>query len=290
MGKYETLLRVAELKNVTKAAQELGYSQPNISYIIRKTESELGVRLFNRGNRSILSLTQAGEELIPLMKQVEELEQSIEKVARSYQTETLRIGSFYSVSAYWIPPILKQFSLHNPGVKITIYEKDSYSELEAMLNNGEIDCSFYAGNYSKKFDHTSLCRDAYYMVVSRDHPLAKETSVSVEELTRHPFIMPSEGLCDSVAQDVVRRIKVSTHIAAYSQEDFATLNLVEHGLGISLLPGLIVRNTTRAIRFIPFQEDISREIGIICVSNKDASRAVKAFIRAAKSFVASLPH
>lgn len=289
MGKYETLIRVAELKNVTQASKELGYSQPNISYIIRKTEEELGVRLFNRGNRSILSLTQAGAQLLPLMREVEELEHTIVQVARAYQSEILRIGSFYSVSAYWIPSILKTFTKQYPDVKITIIERDSYTELESMLNRGEIDCSFYANTYNKKFDHTHLYQDNYYVVTCRDHPLTRESSVSIEALTRYPFILPSEALCDSISQGTLRRIKTFTNITAQSQEDLATVNLVEQGLGISLLPGLIALNTTRDICAIPLQEPVFRDVGILCVSNQNAPAIVRRFIQAVQAFVSSLP-
>lgn len=289
MGRYKTLIRVAELKNVTKAAEELGYSQPNISYAIRKVEEELGVRLFNRGNRSILSLTQAGAQLLPLMQEVERVEQSIIQVARAYQSEVLRIGSFYSVSAYWIPAILKSFLAQYPDVKITIIERDSYAALETMLERGDIDCSFYANTFNKKFDHTHLYEDDYYVITSQDHSLAREESVSLDELSQYPFIMPSEALCASIAQNTLRRIQTFTNISAQSQEDLATVNLVEQGLGISLLPGLIALNTTRNIRAIPLKEKVSRDVGILCISKHDAPAIVKSFIAATKAFISALP-
>lgn len=289
MGQYKTLIRVAELKNVTKAAEELGYSQPNISYAIRKAEEELGVRLFNRGNRSILSLTQAGAQLLPLMQEVERVEQSIAQVARAYQSEVLRIGSFYSVSAYWIPAILKSFIAQYPDVKITIIERDSYAALETMLERGDIDCSFYANTFNKKFDHIHLYEDDYYVITSQDHPLAREESVSLDELSKYPFIPPSEALCASIAQNTLRRIQAFTNISAQSQEDLATVNLVEQGLGISLLPGLIALNTTRNIRAIPLKEKVSRDVGILCISKHDAPAIVKSFIAATKAFVSALP-
>ena len=289
MGKYSVLLRVAELKNVTKVSKELGYSQPNISYLIRKAEEELGVRLFNRGNRSILSLTPAGAELLPLMQQVETLEQSIERIAHLYQNETLRIGSFYSACVYWLPPILKRFTAEHPTVKITIIERDTYTELEAMLSRGEIDCCLYAGNYDHKFDHTFLCKDDYYIVTSRTHPLAEKERVSMEELSHYPFIVPSEALCSSVSQTAVRNIKTYANIMTQNQEDLATVNLVEQGLGISLLPGLVALNTTRNICAIPLEENLSRNVGILYFSKQDAPSIVKAFVKTTKEFVDALP-
>lgn len=288
MGKYETLIRVAELKNVTKAAEELGYSQPNISHIIRRTEEELGVRLFNRGNRSILSLTPAGAELIPLMKQAEDIERMIQKVARTYQTDTLRIGCFYSVSVYWLPFILERFTAQHPQVKVSIVQSDSYSELERMLSQGDIDCSFYAGNYSKKFEHTFLCRDPYYVVTSKDHPLASAPAVSIHALEQYGYIPPSEAFCSSIAQTALRRVKNTARITMNSQEDLVTLSMVELGLGISLLPGLIARNTGLAVTAVPLEEDISRDVGIIYVSSQNLPAVVKRFIRTTKEVIQAL--
>lgn len=282
MGKYETLIRVAELKNVTKAAEELGYSQPNISHIIRRTEEELGVRLFNRGNRSILSLTPAGAELLPLMRQAEEIERTIQKVARIYQTDTLRIGCFYSVSVYWLPFILERFTEQNPQVRISMVQSDSYSELERMLSQGDIDCAFYAGHYSKKFEHTVLCRDPYYVVVGNGHPLATAPAVSIDSLDQYEVIPPSEAFCSSVAQNALRRIRNTAKITMNSQEDLVTLSMVELGLGITLLPGLIARNTNLAVTAVPLEEEISRDVGIIYVSSQNLPAVVKKFIRTTK--------
>ena len=288
MGKYETLLRVAELKNVTKAAEELGYSQPNISHIIRRTEEELGVRLFNRGNRSILSLTPAGAELIPLMRQAEEAERTVQRVARSYRTDTLRIGCFYSVSVYWLPFILERFMELEPQVRVSMVQSDSYSELEAMLTRGDIDCSFYAGHYSRKFETAFLCKDPYYVVVSRKHPLASALSVSIRALERYGYIPPSEAFCSSIAQTALRKINNTARITMNSQEDLVTLSMVELDLGITLLPGLIARNTNLAVTAVPLEEDISRDVGILFASSRNLPAVVKKFIRVTKEVLEEL--
>ena len=288
MGKYEVLLRVAELKNVTKAAEELGYSQPNISHIIRRTEEELGVRLFNRGNRSILSLTPAGAKLIPLMQEAEEAERNIQRVARSYQTDTLRIGCFYSVSVYWLPFILERFTTQYPQVHVSMVQSDSYSELESMLTRGDLDCSFYAGHYSKKFEHTFLCRDPYYVVASNKHPVASAASVSIQALEQYGYIPPSEAFCSSIAQTALRKIGNTARISMNSQEDLVTLSMVELNLGISLLPGLIAKNTGLAVTAVPLEENISRDVGIIYTSSQNLPAVVRNFIRTTKAVLDEL--
>lgn len=287
MGRYEAALRAAQMKNLTKTAQELGYSQSSVSRIIRNLEDELGVPLFHR-DRYGVSLTRVGAELQPVMEQIEGLERELHRIAATHRAGAVRVGSIYSVSNYWIPPILKRFAERHPKAKVTIVEQESYASLDELLKREELECTFFVGNVKTSFEFIPLYRDPYYVIVGADHPLARQERVSIEVITRYPFIMPSEALDRSVSQDIVRRFQMDggLDLVAQSQEDHATISLVEHGLGISFLPGLIAKNTKRDIRAIPLIEDHARDLGILCPSYRDASPLTKDFIRETKRYVA----
>lgn len=286
MGKYRVVLCAAKLGNLTKTAQVLGYSQSNISHMLRNIEDDLGITIFHRERYGVV-LTKVGKELLPVMEQIEALEKSLGEIAASYHAQSLKIGSFYSVSNYWIPPILKRFSLQYPSIKVTVLERESYLGVEELLQRKEVDFAFWGGNYKGNFEFIPLCEDPYYLIVSQRHSLAKETSVSIQVIAQYPFIMPSEALDSGVSQEIIRTVQASAHLnlIAHSQEDHTTLNLVEHDLGISFLPGLIARNTKRNICAIPIQEGYKRTLGIICKSSRNLSQAAKSFVRVTREYV-----
>ena len=101
-------------------------------------------------------------------------------------------------------------------------------------------------------------------------------------LDQYEVIPPSEAFCSSVAQNALRRIRNTAKITMNSQEDLVTLSMVELGLGITLLPGLIARNTNLAVTAVPLEEEISRDVGIIYVSSQNLPAVVKKFIRTTK--------
>ena len=92
MGKYEPIIRIADLGNLTRAAEALGYSQSSLSYIVNNIEQELGVKLFLR-DRHGLTLTDAGKALLNTMVQIEALENQLKYSAQTLQTATFHLGT-----------------------------------------------------------------------------------------------------------------------------------------------------------------------------------------------------
>ena len=108
IGKYEPILRIAELGSLTRAAESLGYSQSSLSHLTANLEKELGVKLFRRERQGV-TLTPAGTELLGIMEEIEAKENKLRVAAAAQQSSTLRIGTLPSITATWLPTLLVGF-------------------------------------------------------------------------------------------------------------------------------------------------------------------------------------
>lgn len=115
MGRYLPVIKTAECGSLTRAAHALGYTQPSLGYIINNIENELGVKIFYRNQRGV-TLTENGESLLAIMRQIEDMESHLQEVARISRWEMLRVGIFPSVASLWMPEILKEFYHTYPKV------------------------------------------------------------------------------------------------------------------------------------------------------------------------------
>lgn len=284
MGKYEPVLRVAELGNITKAANELGYTQSGLSHMIAALEKELHITIFNRERQGV-TLTSAGEDLIEIMYQIETLESTLYETALSHRTSTLRVGSFYSVSSNWIPGILKDFYVSYPNTLVRLIEKADYKTVEEDIQAGKLDCGFFAGTHYSNVDFIPLYKDPYYAILPLDNPLSDQNTVTLEDISQYSFIMPSEGISNTVIRDLIKHLHMSPNLVSESLDDLATLTLVENGLGVTILPGLIAKTTFRNIATVALAGDYYRTIGIMCKSYLSATDVTKAFIQSVKGWV-----
>jgi DNA-binding transcriptional LysR family regulator len=283
LGKYEAILKIAQYGNLTRAAQELGYVQSNLSHIVQRLESDLQIKIFHRDRQGV-TLTRAGQELIEIMYKIEILEASLFSAALSQRTSTLRIGTFPSVSIHWVPHILSKFYQKFPDTAVVITTLNTYADMDMAVRNGEVDCTFYAGDYHAGLDFFPLYRDPYYAVVSQDHPLATRTSITLQELGEYPFLVLGEGIHCSI-KDAARLIPFPPKLMTKAQEDLTILPLVELNLGVSVLTGLTVKAGTSQVCAIPLEDILAREVGILCKPYGEISDVAKCFIQIAREVI-----
>lgn len=284
MGKYEPILKIAELGNITKAADELGYTQANVSHIIHRLEDEYKILLFHRERRGVVP-TAAGRDIIDIMRKIEALENEIYLTAMSYRTEMLRVGTVFSVSGTVLPEVLTRFREKYPEAVLTLPEIEDWGGIERAVREREVDMAFYAGTYRSGFEFIPLLNDPYYVVVEEEHPLAGQESVTLEDLEDDTILLPSEGTTNAVIRNLVKEMHISPHIIPKFQGDRGTMALVEAGLGISILPGLTLLNSRRRIRAIPLEQRPHREVGFLCRSYYELPEAAKAFIKYTKEVI-----
>lgn len=285
MRKYEAILKIAQYGNLTRAAQELGYVQSNLSHMVQRLENDLQIKIFHRDRQGV-TLTRAGQELIDIMHRIELLEASLVTTALSHRTSILRVGTFPSVSVHWLPQILDLFYQKFPSTTVHLTSYDRYLDMDNSVRKADTDCCFYAGDYHAGLDFFPLCRDSYYAVVSTDHELSQQSSLSIADLRDYPFIMPGEGIHCSI-KNAPQLLPFPPKLTTTSQEDLSVLYLVEKNLGVSILPGLSVKTGLTNVCAIPLVDIPAREVGILCKPYGEISDVSKYFIQMAKEVASS---
>ena len=123
-SRLEHLLKVIECGSITKASEELGYTQSGISHMVKALEKEFGFPLFARG-RSGVEPTEDCKRIIPAIRQIVRWNEQLGQLTadiRGLTVGTVRVGTFTSVSVHWLPKILKRFQTQHPQVKIDLVE------------------------------------------------------------------------------------------------------------------------------------------------------------------------
>jgi len=284
--KFEIFNKIAEVKSFTKAAQELNVTQPAISHAITDLEEKFGFPLVNRG-RVGASLTEEGKILLDSIRGVLHYYDLVHQEAAAIKGVTkgaITVGVFKSVSANWLPYIIKRMEEEYPSIDIQLKE-GNYIEIEEWLKDGRIDCGFTNMVESKNFDVTILKRDKLLCIVSEESPFYDDTAISIKNLTDKPFIMPAYG-GDHDVKRILQAYSVKPNIRFELMDEHAMMVMVSHHLGISILPELVLKPLLPGLKAIPFKEDFHRTISI--ATKLKPSPATKAFVRIVEQYVANL--
>lgn len=291
MGRYLPVIKTAECGSLTRAAHALGYTQPSLGYIINNIENELGVKIFYRNQRGV-TLTEVGESLLVIMRQIEEMENHLRDSARISRWEMLRVGIFPSVASLWMPEILKEFYETYPQVMVKLEHVMNDLSGELGVKEHRLDCCFTSGPCPPGMEGVPLYQDPYYLVVPEGSKMADLEAVSIWDLGEELYFVPSRESFDisnsGYEIDQLFEKKRSDWLEFQPQENETTLALVEGGLGVTILPGLTLMDMRedRRVRVIPLKENLSRTISLLCPRELERSQLTSVFLRIAQKQVA----
>ncbi|TQK74829.1 DNA-binding transcriptional LysR family regulator [Brevibacillus sp. AG162] len=279
LNKFEVVITVIESGSLTKAGEILGLTQSAVSHAIASLEREFGFSLLTRG-RSGISLTSNGERLLPYMRETlrchERMKQEVFAI-NGLEVGTVRIGTFTSVSTQWLPGILKRFQDQYPAIEIRLME-GYYDGIESWIQTGEIDFGFVSLPTTEDLECIPLKKDQMYLLVTEEHPLYKEERVHVSRLAEEIFIMPKTG-CDNDIQRLLAQYQIEPRIKYEVGDDHAIIAMVQNGLGISILPEMILFRLPANIRMIPLEGEHYRSLGVAATSFSKQSPAAKRFLQ-----------
>lgn len=276
--KYQSFAAAVECGSFTRAAERLNYSQSGISRMIADLEQEWGVVLLERGKGGV-RLTSDGMKLLPhaksLIAEYEKLQMEVDAL-RGVQSGLIRIGTFSSVATHWLPNIIRAFQQDYPGIDYELLLGD-YTEIEEWIAQGRVDCGFLRLPTRPAFETVFLEQDPLMAVLPEDHPLAARERIPVAALCGEPFLLLEKGGKADVPA-IFERCGLTPNVRFTTWDDYAVMSMVESGLGISVLPGLILRRAPYRIAVRPLEIPAYRSIGLALKSRKTASLAVKRFL------------
>lgn len=276
--KYLAFVKTVEYGSFTKAAERLNYSQSGISRMINDLEKEWKVSLLER-SRSGVRLTSDGLTLLPYAKSVcaeyEKLQTQVDEI-NGLQSGIIRIGTFSSVATHWLPNIIKRFQTDYPNIDYELLLGD-YTEIENWILEGRVDCGFLRLPVHPDLETCFLEQDKLLVVLPENHALADYDRFPVKALVDYPFMLLEKGAKAEISE-IFERCNVIPKIHFTTWDDYAIMSMVESGLGISILPQLILQRVPYKIITKELDVPAFRNIGFALRSKKNSSLAVKRFL------------
>ena len=263
VNKYKAFLAAVECGSLTEAAKRLYYTQSAISRMVADLEGQWGVVLLNR-KKSGVSLTTAGRSLLPYIRQVCSDEQRLDGVLRDMtglKTGVVRLGTVTAIANEWLPIILKKFIKTAPGV-----------EFEILIGNGEIisqwlkedriDVGLFSANKDDHLNTQLLHFDEFRVIFPKGHPLGQFEKVPLKALNDYPYILHGASWCKPL-EEGIKNAEQKIPIRYTTVGATSIVNLVRDGIGVSILPKLLLENDKAKVESRPLDPPLSRRIDIV---------------------------
>ena len=276
--KYLAFVKTVECGSFTRAAGVLNYSQSGISRMIGDLEREWQVTLLERG-KSDVRLTSEGTRLLPYAKRVcdeyEKLQSEVDEI-NGLKSGLIRIGTFSSVATHWLPNIIREFQKEYPGIDYELILGD-YTEIETWIEEGRVDCGFLRLPARKELEAVFLEQDRLLVVLPEGHPLAALEKIPVSALCGEPFMLLEKGEKTEV-WEIFERNGFTPRVHFTTWDDYAIMSMVESGLGVSILPELILKRIPYRVVARELEIPAYRNIGLAWKEKKGTSPMLKRFM------------
>lgn len=289
MQRYLALQRILELGSFTRAAEDMGYTQSSVSQMIASLEEELDMKLLNR-SRTGVQLTPEGAELYPFIErallQYRALQEKVHEI-HGLETGIIRVGTISSVTCHWMPALIRDFQARYPKVQFVLHQGD-YSSIQEWIKTGAVDFGFVTPPAVTGLQTAVLKDGEMLAVLPEGHPLAGRASIRLAEIADEPYILMEEGHY-SEPLNAFQAAGVAPNIHYTVHDDYAIMNMVEAGLGVSILAELVLRRTSQRIARIHVDPPIYRTLAIGYKNLSALPIASRRFIAFLKERASSLP-
>ncbi len=242
--------------NVSEAAAALHTSQPGISKQIRALEDELGVQVFVRHGKRLVSLTEPGKAVVAIaeriLAQAQNLRRAGEEIAND-QVGTLTVAATHTQARYALPQAVAAFKRRYPKVELVLQQGNPTQICEQVLA-GEADLGVATEMIDEARDLVSLPVYQWNrcVVVPPRHPLLKRTPLTLEKLAEYPIVTYDFAFANrSLVQRAFEARGLTPHVVLSAQDSDVIKTYVELGLGVGILARMAFdEQRDRALRAI----------------------------------------
>jgi len=279
-------VEVADLGHFTQAAAKLHLAQPSLSRQISSLEIELGAELFHRA-RGNISLTDAGETLLPrarrMLADADTIRAEMGELA-GLQRGRVRLGATPTLCISLVAEAMAAFHAAHPGVELQLTEAGSNVLIE-QLAAGTVDMALITLSDALPVSgsvlvRTPLLTEELVVVSSAEHAPVADDGIDLEALARLPLVFFAESYDLRAVTDAAFRAGglAPTPVVEGAEMD-AVLRFVERGLGVAVVPAMVLldRPTLRSVRLI--DPRLIRTIGLAHRSDVNPTRAAAAMRR-----------
>ena len=269
--KIKAIIKAAEYKSLSKAAEEFSYTPSAFSHMLNAFEKELNVKIFERNSKGV-ALTSEGETLIESFKEILLSEERLwNKIAalQGFKDNNLTIASYSSISRVMLSDIIKRLKKERPEINVSIAVCDDLMEL---FKSGKADIVFADSRQFTKYEWYPVFKDKYFVIAPKG--MIPKKSISVNSLYNYPYIFTDDFfLSDYLDTSLFKELTVFK-----SYDDLSIIKAVKDGLGLTILPELVISGNTSEVDVIPLDEDITRTLGITYNSRKIKELKLEKFL------------
>ena len=283
--KLMALAAIVEIGSMTRAAEQLGYTQAGLTYMMNSLENELGLCLLDRSHSGV-RLSESGRQLMPeirrFLRSYDSLEAAIQS-CKEAQSSTLRIAAVDSVSQRWLPEAIARLRAEYPHVHVSI-ASESPMVINSWMKDGSVDLAVTDRAWtSKELGWVSVFKDPFRGVFPQD--VVMGSSVPLERFSAEAVILPD------YRQNVdVPRIFKKHHIdVTYTNDRMnnrSVLAAVSAGLGVTIMPQLeLDYYAVPNVAALPLEPSQYRELGVAMPRGGQPDPIAQEFVRYLKQVV-----
>lgn len=282
--KWKVMLAVDHHGSFTRAGLELGYTQSGITQMMKTLEKDVGFSLFKKVGHGTF-LTDEAKALLPAIRSLLHAEEVIRQEIASLkgaQTGTIIIGTYLSCSIHWIPKIIQEFQQKHPDIHFKIIQ-GSEGELAEWIQERKVDIGFLSYQSEQRYQFLPVMNDELFAVLPKGHPLAAQDAIPIEDFNDQPFII-TEYTPGSDIHRILKEHQVTPDIRYVTVNEFSSLSMVEHNLGLAILPGLLLRGQIGNYTTLPSSRALIGNWDLPSPLRKNCHQLPKAFWNMQKFF------
>lgn len=270
--KIVALLKAAEHGSLTKASEELGYTQAGLTHMMNRLEKEIGLKLLQR-TKSGVKLTDEAQTLLPLLRKFSDADAELTNAINSIisnDSKALRIGSYPGFASRYLPGIIKDFKTTDSEVKTEIFI-GNYTDLKNKYSSGELDMIFISENDEVSENTIHLTNDKFCVVYN------KATDC---DFTKSTFILPSNENEQEI-ENIVKSNGISPASTIKVNDDSTIISMISAGLGFTVMPESNVKNNDNCV-VKPLDTNFVQKIYIVTKPQKLLSKSESDFVKSVK--------
>ena len=280
LRQLEYFQMASRLRNITRAAERLRVSQPNITVAIKKLEAELGIQLFDRSQKQ-LSLTPEGAVFLNRIElALRNIQDAVLEVNdyKQLQKGTIKIGIPPMMGAYLFPKIFSSFQKRYSHLEIFLHEEASMS-IREQLERDELDFGIIIiSGASQSLQLLPMSRSQIVCCVPENSPLAQKKSLTLQDVADSSMVMLKEG--SFLRQLILGKLEdegIKPNIVLESNQVGTLKGLVASGVGLAFLLDMVVEDTP-GVKVIPLSAPLFVDVGLAWKKDRYISKAAQSFI------------
>jgi DNA-binding transcriptional LysR family regulator len=273
----------AQLKSMSRAAEQMFLSQPSISLLIQSLEKDLGQKLFLRKGPRI-TLTTEGVTLfemsLPLVEGLETLPESFEEKCKHSVVGSLNIAAVEAIILYTLPDIIKRYTESYPDVHIKLNNGSAAVGVE-KVRNGEVDFAIGSTlNVPDDVVYLPIYTFEPVLITPIGHPLLSNKTVNMHDISQYGLILSPQHMSTWQMVDLVFKqynVDYKVNLEAGGWE--VLKKYVENGLGVSIVTDICLSGNEKLGRMPLTEYFPKRTYGLFLRKGKILSPAAREFIQ-----------